>query len=186
MDDAPTSSQPGATGGESRPHDPTGLDVARSVARSVGPGGRGLRGRGRGTDRQAGRPASPTLSGSRPDGRDPALVGDVLDSVIERSGWESDIAVRSMFARWTELVGPEVAQHCQPTGFADGVLKVRADSTAWATQLKLLAASVVRRLNDELGHGSVAVIDVAGPEAPSWSKGRRAVRDGRGPRDTYG
>ena len=132
------------------------------------------------------RPSGPTLSGSRPDGRDPALVGAVLDTVIEKSGWESDIAVRSLFARWPELVGPEIADHCEPTGFADGVLHVRADSTAWATQLKLLAASIVRRLNDELGHGNVAVIDVVGPDAPSWSKGRRSVRDGRGPRDTYG
>jgi predicted nucleic acid-binding Zn ribbon protein len=110
----------------------------------------------------------------------------VLDNVIERSGWETDVAVRSLFARWTDLVGPEIADHCEPTGFADGVLRVRADSTAWATQLGLLAGSIVRRLNDELGHGTVRLIDVAGPDAPSWAKGRRSVRDGRGPRDTYG
>jgi predicted nucleic acid-binding Zn ribbon protein len=168
------------------PHDPTGLEVARSVARSLRPSTPGRRTAGGGDRASARRPSSPRLSGSRPDARDPALIGDVLDGVIQRSGWAPDVAVRSMFARWSELVGAEVAQHCQPTGFDDGVLKVRADSTAWATQLRLLAASVVRRLNDELGDGSVNVIDVTGPDAPSWSKGRRSVRDGRGPRDTYG
>jgi predicted nucleic acid-binding Zn ribbon protein len=114
------------------------------------------------------------------------LLGAVLDTVIETSGWEPDVAVRSLFARWSELVGPEVAAHCQPTGFADGVLRVRTDSTAWATQLGLLAGSVVKRLNQELGDGSVSLLDVSGPDRPSWSSGRRSVRGGRGPRDTYG
>jgi predicted nucleic acid-binding Zn ribbon protein len=165
-------------------HDATGLDVARAVARSLrSAAARGSRPSG---PPRGARPDGPTLSGSRPDGRDPALVGAVLGKLVETSGWESDIAVRSLFARWRELVGPEIAEHCAPTGFADGVLRVRADSTAWATQLRLLAASIVRRLNDELGHGNVSILDVSGPDAPSWSKGRRSVRDGRGPRDTYG
>ena len=68
----------------------------------------------------------------------------------------------------------------------DGRLVVRTDSTAWATQLRLLAPTIVRRLNEELGHGTVTVIDVQGPHLPTWKKGPRSVRDGRGPRDTYG
>jgi predicted nucleic acid-binding Zn ribbon protein len=63
---------------------------------------------------------------------------------------------------------------------------VETDSTAWATQMRLLAGTVVRRLNQELGDGTVAVIDVQGPAGLSWKRGRRSVRDGRGPRDTYG
>ena len=63
---------------------------------------------------------------------------------------------------------------------------VRTDSTAWATQLRLLAPTVVRRLNEELGAGTVTALDVQGPLGPSWKKGRRSTRDGRGPRDTYG
>jgi predicted nucleic acid-binding Zn ribbon protein len=45
---------------------------------------------------------------------------------------------------------------------------------------------VVRRLNQDLGDGTVRVIDVLGPAGPSWKRGRLSVRDGRGPRDTYG
>ncbi len=70
-------------------------------------------------------------------------------------------------------------------GVGDGVRTGRCDSTAWATQMKLLAAEVVRRLNDVLGDETVRVIEVAGPRAPSWVKGRLRVK-GRGPRDTYG
>ncbi|EBV8528738.1 DUF721 domain-containing protein, partial [Streptococcus agalactiae] len=39
---------------------------------------------------------------------------------------------------------------------------------------------------EALGPGVVTRIEVAGPQAPSWRKGPRTVRGGRGPRDTYG
>ena len=43
--------------------------------------------------------------------------------------------MHGVFGRWAEIVGAEVAAHCEPESFADGRLKVRTDSTAWATQL---------------------------------------------------
>ena len=98
--------------------------------------------------------------------------------------------MQGIFGRWAELVGEDVARHCRPESFAQGQeggsLIVRTDSTAWATQMRLLSPTVVRRLNQELGHRTVAMIDVRGPQGPSWKKGQRSVRDGRGPRDTYG
>ena len=90
------------------------------------------------------------------------------------------------------MVGRDVAQHVRPVSYVrddgepGGRLVVQTDSTAWATQMRLLAPTVVRRLNEELGDGTVRVIDVQGPNVPSWKRGRRSVRDGRGPRDTYG
>lgn len=109
-----------------------------------------------------------------------------MGRLIASHGWEVDLKVQGVFGRWSELVGPEVADHCTPESFDEGRLVVRTDSTAWATQLRLLAPDVVRRLNEELGHGTVTVMDVVGPHLPSWTKGRFTSRDGRGPRDTYG
>ena len=82
-------------------------------------------------------------------------------------------------------MGREVGQHVKPESLADGRLVVRTDSTAWATQMKLLAPDVVRRLNEVLGEETVRVIEPLGPRAPSWTRGRLRVK-GRGPRDTYG
>ena len=95
-------------------------------------------------------------------------------------------AVGAVIGRWGEIVGPEIALHCAPLDFVGGVLTVRADSTAWATQLRLLSSSLLARLAQDVGEGTVTEIRVVGPGAPSWSRGQRRVQDGRGPRDTYG
>ena len=105
---------------------------------------------------------------------------------MESKGWSTEINVHTLLARWALLVGTANAAHSQPEGYADTVLTVRADSTAWATQLRYLAPQLVALLNDQLGDGAVTRIKVLGPDAPSWKKGRRSIRDGRGPRDTYG
>lgn len=112
-------------------------------------------------------------------------MGDVLGEMVQHQGWEDRLAASRVFSDWAAIVGPEVAQHCQVDHFSDGVVHLVTDSTAWAKELKLLAPRLVAKLNHELGDGQVLRIDVRGPQAPSWKKGRRSVK-GRGPRDTYG
>jgi len=124
-------------------------------------------------------------SGSGPDERDPQPFATALGRLSEEHGWELDLSVHAVLARWPELVGAELAAHCQPEGFTAGVLTIRAESSAWATQLRLLAPQLASRLNAQVGAGTVGKINVRGPDAPLWSHGSRAVR-GRGPRDTYG
>jgi len=62
---------------------------------------------------------------------------------------------------------------------------VRASSTAWATQVRLLQGSLRARIGEVVGADVVREITVLGPAGPSWKHGLRSVR-GRGPRDTYG
>jgi len=167
------------------PHDDTGLDLARSVARSLArPGAR--RAAGTRPGRRPSRRVDPQASGAHPDERDPQLLDSTIGRLIDDQGWGTDVRVHRVFSRWDLLVGREVAQHCLPEAFADGRLVVRTDSTAWATQMRMLAPTVLRRLNAELGDGTVTRIEVLGPHGPSWKRGLRSVRDGRGPRDTYG
>lgn len=168
-------------------HDDTGLDLARSIARSLA-GSKRPAARRRQPPRAGRRMprTDPTASGAHPDDRDPQLLDNTIGRLIAEQGWATDVRVHGVFSRWDHLVGPEVAQHCRPESFADGKLTVRTDSTAWATQMRLLAPTVLRRLNQELGDGTVTLIEVKGPTGPTWRKGPRSVRDGRGPRDTYG
>ncbi len=120
--------------------------------------------------------ATPRSPAPTPTTATPSCSATQVDRLVADRGWELELRVRGVFARWPELVGAEVGAHCTPEAFADGQLVVRTDSTAWATQLTLLAPTVVRRLNEELGHGTVTVIDVLGP-APA----RRGPRAGAGP-----
>jgi predicted nucleic acid-binding Zn ribbon protein len=176
--------RPEPTAPDEPEHNADGLDLARTIARATARSTPGRKSAVRRTTERA--PRTGRVSGAHPDDRDPQTLDTALTRVVDEHGWQVDLKVASMFARWADLVGPEVGAHSHAESFADGKLVVRTDSTAWATQLRLLAPTVVRRLNDDLGHGTVVVIEVLGPHAPSWKHGTRSVRDGRGPRDTYG
>lgn len=141
----------------------------RSVVSGDGEGGRRLRG----------------YSGPGPDPRDPQPLGAVLNRLVKARGWEQPAAEATVFGAWERVVGPEVAQNSRPVKLENGELTVEARSTAWATQLRLLAASLLRQIASEVGHNVVRKLHIHGPAAPSWSRGPRRVR-GRGPRDTYG
>jgi predicted nucleic acid-binding Zn ribbon protein len=117
---------------------------------------------------------------------DPAPLEAAIDGLISDTGWELAVATGSVFGRWPEIVGPDLAAHTKPDGLADGELLVSADSTAWATQLRLLAGELIRRLNAELGDGTVRRVQVRGPGTAPRQPGQWRVRGSRGPRDTYG
>lgn len=181
-EEEPVSPEP--TGLEPDDHDESGLELARLIAKSLAGAGRAQKQRRRKPGERR-RRTDAQVSGAHPDDRDPQLLDATLGRLVADHGWDTDLRVHGLFGRWAELVGSEIAQHCTPESFTDGKVVVRTDSTAWATQLTLLAGTVVRRLNEELGDGTVRVIDVIGPHGPSWTKGKFTVK-GRGPRDTYG
>jgi hypothetical protein len=144
------------------------------TGRTGGPGGAGGAAGGGGASR-AGR-------GRR---EDPQPLGAAIEGLLDDQGWRTSAAVGSVFGRWEQIVGEALAAHTRPGGFTDGELLVIADSTAWATQVRLLRAQLIRRLNSELGNGTVTGVKVRGPMPPQ-QRGQWRVRDTRGPRDDYG
>ncbi|WP_299036814.1 DUF721 domain-containing protein [uncultured Pseudokineococcus sp.] len=166
------------------------LGRARAAARARGalPGAAGSGGRAAAEKRQRYERdrRGTSMSGARPDDRDPQTMGRSVDRLVGELGWSAPVAVGGVIGRWEQVVGSEVAAHATPERFDDGVLVVRADSTAWATQLRLLEPVIARRLDEELGAGVVTRLQVRGPGAPSWRRGGRRAPGGRGPRDTYG
>jgi len=168
----------------------TALGRARAAAQAKGlrPGRTPLGGKGaRFDDKGRPRRGDPSArSGAWPDARDPQSLENTLGRLVGERGWEQPVAVGGAFGRWDVVVGPELAGHCEPETLKDGTLVVRAESTAWATQVRLLTSHLMRRLDEELGHGVVTKVVVRGPQGPSWRKGGRSAPGGRGPRDTYG
>ncbi|GAA4838187.1 hypothetical protein GCM10023201_29230 [Actinomycetospora corticicola] len=183
--------------GETDPHGgdpdrPRGSDIARAAleAARAQQAERGLTpGRARRTVRrdagESTRRRRRRWSGPGSDDRDPQTLGRLASRLSTQRGWAPRLANGSVFGRWAELVGQEVAEHATPTALRDGELTVQADSTAWATQLRLLQRQLLGRIAAGLGPDVVTGMRIHGPTAPSWRRGPRHV-SGRGPRDTYG
>ncbi|SFG86640.1 DUF721 domain-containing protein [Streptomyces mirabilis] len=127
-------------------------------------------------------------SGARADGRDPMALGAAINRLLTERGWETPAAVGGVMGRWPQIVGEDLAKHCVPQKYDEDerVLSVQCDSTAWATQLRLLAPQVVARLNQDLGHGTVRLIKVQGPQGPARRFGPLRAPGSTGPGDTYG
>ncbi len=164
---------------EPNAHDDEGTDLAKSIARGLA----GRTGARRAKSRV--KRVTPQASSAHPDERDPQTIDVSLERLINERGWATDLKVHALFVHWSAIVGREIAEHVTPISFADERLVVQADSSAWATQMKLLAPTVVGRLNEELGEESLRYMEVLGPRQKSWVKGKLRVK-GRGPRDTYG
>ncbi|MET9954501.1 DUF721 domain-containing protein [Streptomyces sp. NPDC006339] len=97
----------------------------------------------------------------------PVPFEQVLLDLIERRFPVPSLAVAS--ALWQERVGPDLAKHVAVTAYdaTDGVLSVRADSVAWATQTRLLAPRLTCVLNEifvQAGVGPVRTMRLAGPK----------------------
>jgi predicted nucleic acid-binding Zn ribbon protein len=131
-------------------------------------------------------PAPAARSRGRLRRDDPQPLAAAIKGLMDDRNWQLAAATGSVFGRWAQIVGPELAAHTTPDGLADGELTVTADSTAWATQLRLLAGQLMHRLNAELGEEAVRRVRVRGPASAPRQPGGWRVRGGRGPRDTYG
>ena len=126
-------------------------------------------------------------TGSEPftPGRDPKPLGAAIDQLTSQLGWTGPLSQHELLATWPEIAGDEIARHSDPIAIEGGVLQVRCESTAWATQLRMMRAELLAAILERYPGAGVETIRFQGPDAPTWKKGPRSV-PGRGPRDTYG
>ena len=118
-------------------------------------------------------------------GRDPHGLGDVIDGLASKMGWSSPLARSELLSSWAGLVGTETAEHSVPAAIEEGVLVVKCDSTAWATQLRLMRGQITTTIAKRYPEAGIDSVRFEGPNVPSWKRGPRSI-PGRGPRDTYG
>lgn len=159
------------------------LEEARGAARSQGKDvGRG---RTSSTKSVPARGSRRKWSGPGPDSRDPQTLGSATSELAKSRGWSTRVAEGSVFGKWATVVGEQIAEHANPSALRDGVLTVEAESTAWATQLRMVQPQLLAKIAAAVGDGVVTSLKIVGPAAPTWRKGKYNV-PGRGPRDTYG
>ncbi len=117
---------------------------------------------------------------------DPQPINHTLSELVANRDWRQGIAEGSLFVEWVNVVGPEIGSHSTPISLLDGVLTIQATSSAWATQLTLMSSPLLSTISSSAPGALVEEIVVLPPNAPSWKKGIRTIRNSRGPRDTYG
>ncbi|MEV6549219.1 DciA family protein [Streptomyces sp. NPDC051597] len=101
----------------------------------------------------------------------PVPFSQVLSDLLEERIPVPSLA--SVRALWSDYV-PEIAKHVCVTDYdaAHGVLSVRADSTAWGTQTRLLAPRLIGTLNEicvQACVGPVQTMRITGPRMTSVS-----------------
>lgn len=101
---------------------------------------------------------------------DPSPLKALLGSAASRFGLDDALSTGTLWKRWPEIVGDDVAAHAQPTSLRAGVLRIRADSPVWAHEIGYLAEEIRRKANAALGRDAVAEVKVwnapAGDPAP--------------------
>jgi len=95
-------------------HRDDGLDLARSLTQATAGTTPAARRRARPRTRSGGETRRGRLSGAHPDDRDPQLLEGEMQRLVGERGWALPLRMRAVFARWPELVGSEVAEHCSP------------------------------------------------------------------------
>ena len=165
-------------------------DRRRELARALGldpddPADRGP-GLARGRDRPGPTPFDPR-TGQRE-----------LRRMVADNGWAGKLAVAGVVARWQSIVGDQIAEHCTIEAFEAGRITLRASSSSWAQQLRLLQPTIEARIVEALrsgpggrqaggiSTGEGVELRILGPAGPSWKRRGVGLRGARGPRDTYG
>jgi predicted nucleic acid-binding Zn ribbon protein len=170
------------------------LEAAKAIAAQLG--GRGAAGTAGGPSfegapgtrryrRRRRATGDPVYSAARADPRDPVPMDALVRQIVTDQGWQAPLAYARLMGQWATIVGPDVAARCHPVSLTDGVLRISADSTAWATQLRFIAPQLLARITGEMPAGMVKRLTIHGPTGPSWKRGPWSV-NGRGVRDTYG
>jgi predicted nucleic acid-binding Zn ribbon protein len=91
--------------------------------------------------------------------RKPVAVGDVLRNYLARSGLARRLAQAQVIPDWLSLVGPQIGAVTSPESVtADGTLFVRVATSAWMSELQLMAPQIMAAINAGRGAGRIKTI----------------------------
>ena len=88
---------------------------------------------------------------ARYTGDEPMPLSDALARVGSEFGLAPGNAHGVLDARWTEVMGADVAAHARLVSVRDGVLTVAVDDPIWASQLRYLETAVLDRATALVG-----------------------------------
>lgn len=91
--------------------------------------------------------------------RTPMGVAEALAGYLKRSGLAPRVSQAGVIPDWAALVGPQIAAVTVPDRVSpDGVLFVGVRTSAWMTELQLMAPEIMARVNAGRGAGRLKTI----------------------------
>jgi predicted nucleic acid-binding Zn ribbon protein len=93
-------------------------------------------------------------------GDDPVPLSDALAKVGAELGLAPGDAYATLDARWSEVMGADVAAHARLVSVREGTLTVGVDDPIWASQLRYLEPAIVTRATALLGPSVVTRVKV--------------------------
>lgn len=91
---------------------------------------------------------------------EPAPVSEALRELVNRRGWQRNLAIGRLRARWAEVVGAQIAARSEPVKLEDGRLTIRVEGGAWAAELALLGNDLAEAVARFLEPGMVREVAV--------------------------
>ena len=95
-----------------------------------------------------------------PGDNDPRPVSESLDRLTRRMGTPAAAVMSTVFSRWEEIVGPDLAAHARPESLRSGVLVLVAEDPAWAVQLRFMESDIRARIVAASGTSDVSEVRV--------------------------
>ena len=77
--------------------------------------------------------------------RDPIEIGETLDRYLDYLGAPPIRTLSSLQDRWSDVVGPALAEPTRPIELVDGVLVIGCDDATWASQVGWMQAQIIER-----------------------------------------
>lgn len=106
-------------------------------------------------------------------GRDPRAFCGILQSFASNNNWNKQLNIAKLRNSWNEVVGENIANHCEISQVINEVLIIRAQSAVWATQLSYLLPQLKEKINNNLSDIKIREIKVIGPTTTGLGSWRR-------------
>ena len=96
----------------------------------------------------------------RGDRSSPQRLGRALDRLMGTLRAPSVDVLDSVFTRWAEIVGADVAAHSRPVSIDGETLVVSVDDSTWASEVRWLENELISRVAEVSGSDRVSQLTV--------------------------
>ena len=90
----------------------------------------------------------------QPPWQEATPAADILAGITKKLGISRSIALESMQAGWSNIVGAEVAKHCRPVDLVDGTLVLSVTGSVWMFTLRRISQTTLLSSVQTAPHGS--------------------------------